>query len=100
MSEIYCANCKFYDNEGHCSNPEGLLHGIRISDAMAEAEHDCAVFEEAVYVLGVVGHLDLALQDEGIELDSATVKRVCDSFFKRMIDAGMLKEGGNSDGED
>lgn len=94
MSEIYCANCKYYDNKGHCAKSGGLLHGIRISDAMAEAEHDCTKFKEALYVLTEAAHLDNALRNEGVELDFKQVKRICDNFFKGMMDAGMLTKGG------
>lgn len=95
MSEVYCADCKFYDDEGHCTRPGGLLHGIRISNAMAEAEHDCKVFEEAVYTLREAAYLDFALKEEGIRLDLDTVARVCDRFFKQMMDAGLLQKGGS-----
>lgn len=99
MSEIYCANCVKYQN-GKCQDPKGLLHGIPISKSMAEAEHDCKAFKEAVYMLSEASHLKIALADEGVELDFRTAKRVCDRFFERLMKAGMLQKGDKSDGED
>lgn len=91
MSEVYCADCQFYDDKGLCSNPGGLFHGIRISAAVAASAHDCKTFEEASYILSEVGHLDFALKGEGINLSSGKVKRICDRFFKSMIDAEAVK---------
>lgn len=99
MSKIYCANCVFNDVEGQCSRPGGLLYGIRISDAMAEAEHDCTKFQEAVYRATPAGLLWMTMREAGVEVDGGVAKQICDRFFERMMDAGMLKKEGLSDGE-
>lgn len=98
MSKIYCANCVFYDVEGQCSRPGGLLYGIRIADAMAEAEHDCTKFQEAVYRTTPSGLLWLAMHEAGVAVDGGVAKQICDRFFERMMDAGILTKGG-TDGE-
>lgn len=99
MNDIYCAACAYYDDKGQCSNPEGLLHNIRISEAMSEAEHDCAAFREAVYTLSEAGHLDSAMREEGINVEFKVVKRICDRFFERMMSAGMLSKEENESKE-
>lgn len=98
MSNIFCANCKYY--EGHkCINTCGLLYGIKISDAMSEAEHDCSKFQEAVYHATPAGLLWLTMREVGVEADGGVAKQICDRFFERLMDAGVLEKGG-TDGED
>ena len=99
MSKIYCANCVFCDVEGQCSQPGGLLYGIRISDAMAEAKNDCTKFQEAVYHVTPAALLWLTMQEAGVEVDGGVAEQICDRFFQLMMVAGMLTKEG-TDGED
>lgn len=96
MNDIFCANCAHYD-KGKCFNSKGLLYNIKISEALAEADHDCEVFEEAYFRLTEAGYLYLAMEEEGINVDLAKAKRICDSFFKGMIEGGILRKEDNDE---
>lgn len=94
QTPINCIGCGHFSSDNRCTCPDGLLHGIRISEQMSEAEHDCKAFKEAAYIISEVGHLYLAMKDEGIEIEFDVTKRICDRFFESMMKAGLLTKGG------
>lgn len=72
---------------------KGLLKGVKQSESIANAEHDCPVFKEAIFTLSEASILNLAMEQNGVEVDFETVKNICDDFLNMMVEYGILKKG-------
>lgn len=86
-----CMWCNHFDMESMmCGHKNGLLKGVKQSESIANAEHDCPVFKEAIFKASI---LNLAMEQNGVAVDFETVKNICDDFLNMMVERGILKKG-------
>lgn len=67
MNKSCCAACTFLDIENNkCTNENGKLKNIELSEDLLNAEHDCHEFNEVTYVLTPKGCLNAAFIKAGL----------------------------------
>ena len=85
-NKSYCFGCTFFDDESFkCTNPDGKLNGITLTESLAESEHDCEVFEEVRYCLTPQGLLYLALDENNVDVPFTKVKNIFNRFMELMV---------------
>ena len=62
----------------------------------AVVHHPCGYNHKTDLMKYLFGHHNLTSDSEGeagVEADGGVAKQICDRFFERLIDAGMLEKG-------
>lgn len=89
-----CASCAHFDDEKEtCLHPQGKLQGIQLNESLATADHDCAVFEEAVYRLSPRALFKFALEDAKIKFSEKKLDFAWEKFVANMEKHGYLQKG-------
>lgn len=88
---LSCCNCRHFSENNSCTNNNGKLYGIILTNSLAEAEHDCSSYEEATYQITPKGYLWSALYEMGIELDQNIFDEVWQLFEEGMENGGYIK---------
>lgn len=88
-----CSQCAHFDTDAmKCTAKGGKLSGIELTDDLADADHDCAMYEEAYYRVTPKGLLWDALYNAGITMQDKTFDKVWESFAENMQKLGYTEE--------
>lgn len=88
-----CGCCAhFNEDTNKCKNKKGKLYGIKLTEQLFAAEHDCSKYEEVTYVITPKGLLLNAMQEAGVEVDGRTFESIWNEFVSGMEKHGYLKE--------
>lgn len=91
-----CISCHYYDEEAKvCAHQKGLLHGIELTDALAEAENGCETYKEAIFRITPKGILWSAMSAAELDFSEAQFESVWDDFAEGMSKHGYVRDGGD-----
>lgn len=88
--EASCVDCIFYnDKTCTCTNPNGKMKGIKLTESLAYAEHDCSEYEEVRYILSPKGIFTATLLlNKKVQIDNETINELWEEFSTTMIKHG------------
>lgn len=91
MKESVCAECVHFDRDDCiCTQNKGKLAGIRLSESLSEAIHDCEAYEEVRYRLTPKGILFCVLREAGYDIPDEELSQIWESFEEGMTNAGYV----------